>query len=69
MALEYQRALIFGSGDIKMPEIMELVFTADFTKDLIQYSSIAIAVGMALEIALSLLGNSLYKMFNLIERS
>ena len=69
MALEYQRALIFGSGDIKMAEIMELVFTADFTKELIQYSSIAIAVGMALEIGLSLLGNSLYKMFNLIERS
>lgn len=52
-----------------MTELMQLVFTADFSTDLIQYSSIAIAIGIALEIGLSLLGNSLYKMFNFIERS
>lgn len=52
-----------------MIELVKLVFTAAFSEDLILYSSIAIAVGMALEIGLSLLGNSLYKMFNYMERS
>lgn len=50
-------------------ELLAKVFTSDFLKNLFQFSSVAIATGIALEIGLSLLGNSLYKMFNFIERS
>ena len=67
--LLYQEVLTSGNGRVLMIELVKLVFTAAFSEDLILYSSIAIAVGMALEIVLSLLGNSLYKIFNYIERS
>ena len=50
-------------------ELLAKVFTSEFLKNLFQFSSVAIATGIALEIGLSLLGNSLYKMFNFIERS
>jgi hypothetical protein len=50
-------------------ELLAKVFTSDFLKNLFQFSSMAIGIGIALEIGASLLGNSLYKMFNFIERS
>nr|DAL61114.1 MAG TPA_asm: hypothetical protein [Inoviridae sp.] len=52
-----------------MVELLAKVFTSDFLKNLFQFSSMAIGIGIALEIGASLLGNSLYKMFNFIERS
>lgn len=50
-------------------ELLAKVFTSDFLKNLFQFSSMAIGIGIALEIGSSLFGNSLYKMFNFIERS
>lgn len=55
-------------GD-SLVELLAKVFTSDFLKNLFQFSSMAIGIGIALEICASLLGNSLYKMFNYIERS
>lgn len=52
-----------------MVELLQNVFTSDFLKEMFQLSSMAIGIGIALEVAASLLGNSLYKMFNYIERS
>lgn len=52
-----------------MLELVSKVFTSEFLKHLFQFSSVAIATGVALEIGLSLVGNSLYKMFNYLERS